>query len=284
MGAVRLNGPHERGGLFGSAAYLAATARHDGGMAATVELGDVWLPVVVEPDGGLHTPYGYPQPQGDFGREALAELVAAALACKRRWRCALAPVGPAADLVALLAERVEPSARRPICIHDLDHEEPLTRFAGTARAKVRRAIKLGVQTDCGPVNAEFGELYRANMGALEAAPEYRFDDEYLLALGDAGAVQVTARDGQGVAGAGLFLIDAPEASYHLSARRLEPAPPPGVINLILADGLRHCRDAGATHCYLGGGRTVALDDPLLQFKVGMSTRTVERPTFEYSPL
>ncbi len=285
MGILRLNGLPSagRGGLFGSAAYLSACARHDGGIAATIDLSGVSLPVVVEPAGGLHTPYGYPQPQGDCGPEALHELAAAAAACRRQWRCAVAPLGPGAELAAALAEHVEPSAFRPICIHDLDDEEPLSRFTGTARAMVRRAIKLGVEIDFGPVTAEFGTLYRANMEALESGPEYRFDDDYLFALGDAGAKQVAAHDGLGLAAAALFLIGAPEASYHLSARRLDPAPPPGVMNLIVAEGLRRCRDAGANHCYLGGGRTTAHDDPLLRFKAGMSTRTVERPTFEHAP-
>ena len=268
MVTLRLNGPPPggRGGLFGSAAYLTAAARHDGGTAATLDLQGVSLPVVVEPGGGLHTPYGYPQPQGECGREALLELATAAAACQRPWRCALAPIGPGAELAAVLAEHIEPSACRPICIHDLDNEEPLSRFTGTARGMVRRAIKLEVKTDCGSPTAEFGVLYRANMDAL-----------------DAGAVQVVAHDEVGLAAAALFLIGAPEASYHLSARRLDPAPPPGVMNLIVAEGLRHCRDAGASHCYLGGGRTTGRDDPLLRFKAAMSTRTVDRPTFEHVP-
>jgi hypothetical protein len=285
MGILRLNGPPPAGcgGLFGSAAYLAACARHDGGAPATIDLEGISLPVVVEPAGGLHTPYGYPQPQGDCGPDALHELATAAAACQRRWRCAVAPVGPGAELAMTLAKHVEPRGSRPICIHDLGYEEPMARFSGTARAMVRRAIKLGVEIDCGTVTPEFGALYRANMEALEAGPEYWFDDDYLLALGDAGAKQVAARDGLGLAAAALFLIGAPEASYHLSARRLDPAPPPGVMNLILAEGLRHCRDAGASHCYLGGGRTAAHDDPLLRFKASMSTRTVERPIFEHAP-
>jgi hypothetical protein len=284
MGRLRLNGPPPdgRGGLFGSAAYLIACAGHDGGTAATVDLSGVSLPVVVEPGGGLHTPYGYPQPHGQCRPEALRELAAAAAVCERPWRCALAPIGPGAELAAVLAEHVEPKSSRPICIHDLDEEEPLARFTGSARGMVRRAIRLRVRIECAPPTPEFGALYRANMQALAAAPEYWFDDGYLLALRDAGATQVMAYDGAGLAAAALFLIGAPEASYHLSARRVDPAPPPGVMNLILLEGLRQCRGAGASHCYLGGGRTAAPDDPLLRFKASMSTRTVERPTFEHA--
>jgi hypothetical protein len=168
-------------------------------------------------------------------------------------------------------------------VHDLDWEEPLSRFTASAQGMVRRALKLGARLDVGSPTAEFGALYRANMDALEARPEYYFDDDYLLALAGAGAVQVAARDEHGLAAAALFLVGPPESSYHLSARRLDPLPPPGAANLILADGLRLCRDAGASHCYLGGGRMTGADDPLLQFKAGMSTRVVKRPTFEHFP-
>ena len=285
MSGPRLSDPPRagQGGLFGSAAYLGATALHDGGTAAMFEACGVALPVVLEPEGGLHTPDGYPQPRGECTHEALHEFVKVAVECLRRWRCALAPIGPGAELAELLAAAVPPRATRLICVHELDAEEPLSRFRTSARGMVRRALKLGVQLDSGAPTPEFGALYRDNMDALEARPEYYFDDDYLLALARAGAVQVEARDQHGLAAAALFLIGPPEASYHLSARRLDPPPAPGAANLILAVGLGLCRDAGASHCYLGGGRTTSRADPLLQFKVGMSTRVVERPSFEHLP-
>jgi hypothetical protein len=285
MEACLLSGspPPGQGGPFGSAAYLAACARHDGGTPATVQLGGVSVPVVVEHGGGLHTPYGYPQPYGDCRPETAREFASAAVRCARRWRCALSPVGFGAELAEALGAQMRPSGSRPIAIHDLDDDEPTSRFSSSARGMVRRAMKLDVETACGPPTPEFSELYRANMDSLDARAEYYFDDDYMVAMRQAGTVQVSASDGDGLAAAALFLIAAPEASYHLSARRLDPAPPPGATNLIIAEGLRQCRDAGAKLCYLGGGRATDVDDPLLKFKAAMSTRIVDRPVFEHAP-
>jgi hypothetical protein len=117
------------------------------------------------------------------------------------------------------------------------------------------------------------------MDVLGADPLYRFGDDYFAALDAAGAVQLLLHDEHGVAAGAVFLRGAPEASYHLSARRSDPPPPPGAANLLIAEGLELCRAAGAARCYLGGGTSTAADDPLLAFKRAMATRVVDRPTF-----
>ena len=147
---------------------------------------------------------------------------------------------------------------------------------------VRRALRSGARIEAGPVDAAFGALYRATMEAVGAAPHYHFGDEYLLGLNAAGAVQLALHDEHGLAAAALFLIAAPEATYHLSARRSTPPAPPGAANLLIGEGLARAQAAGAEHCYLGGGTAEAADDPLLRFKRAMATRTLERPTFEHA--
>jgi hypothetical protein len=172
---------------------------------------------------------------------------------------------------------------RAICVHDLGPEAPEERFAPAARSMVRRALRAGAEVEEGPVDADFGTLYRAAMDATEAPAHYRFGDSYLERLNAAGGTQLAVRDEDGLAAAAVFLIGSDEASYHLSARRAEPPPAPGSANLLIAEGLRRCAEAGAAHCYLGGGRGLERDDALLRFKRTMATRVVQRPTFEHAP-
>lgn len=268
---------------FAAPAYVEASAAHDGGVPATIALHGVRLTMVERPDGGLHTPYGYPQPEGESTPEALREAVGAALGCRRPWRVALAPLGRGAALASAFAERLSPAAARPICIHDLGPEAPDERFEPAARSMIRRALRAGAEVTEGPVDSDFGRLYRAAMDATGAPAHYHFQDAYLERLNAAGGTQFAVRDDAGLAAAAVFLIGSDEATYHLSARRAEPPPAPGSANLLIAAGLRRCAEAGAAHCYLGGGRGVGTDDALLRFKRAMATRVVQRPTFEHAP-
>jgi hypothetical protein len=268
--------------LFGSPAYLRAAAAHDGGTPAVIALHGVSVPMIAQPDGGLHTPYGYPLPEGESDAAALGAAAAAAVGCPHAWRAALAPLGRGAALAGALRERLAPVSSRPVCVHDLDSGEPLERFEAGARSMVRRALRAGGRLEVGPVTTTFGALYRGAMDAVGSPSHYRFGDDYLLALNAAGARQFALHDQHGLAAAALFMIAPPEATYHLSARRRDPAPAPGAANLLVAEGLRHCRDAGAEYCYLGGGTSTGGDDPLLAFKQTMATRTVDRPVFEHA--
>ena len=214
-------------GLFGTDAYLRASAEHDGGKPDTLALGDVRVPVIVAPDGAMHTPYGYPRPGGDTGAQALASVAAtAAWSLPRPWRFQLAPAGPGAAFAAALAERGPAADSRPICVHDLDGGDPLDRFRPEARTMVRRAQREGVRMAVSSDPA-FGVLYRAAMDALDAPAHYRFADAYLLALNAAGAKQWLLHDEHGLAAAALFLVGDGEASYHLSARRTSRSRPRG---------------------------------------------------------
>jgi hypothetical protein len=269
------------GGLFGSAAYLAAAARHEGAHAGSAVVGGVRLPVLRSPSGLVYTPYGYPQPVGDVSSGALQDAAAAFATAPFPWRIALAPVGPGAVFAEALATLRQPARERPICIHDLEPlVDPIESFAASARTMARRALKLGLEIEVTEPTALFGALYRTDMEAVGADPMYSFEDDYIEQMGEVGAWQLLARDEAGVAAGALFLSDGEEATYHLSFRRRTPTPGPGAVNVLVARGLELCRDAGAKACYLGGGRTTADDDSLLQFKQPMSTRVVARPTFE----
>jgi hypothetical protein len=262
-------------GLFGGP-YLGACARHERADTATIVAGDIRLPALLAGDGSWHTPYGYPQPEGDGALEPLCEAV---LNSESPWRLALAPVGRGAELAVLFAMRRPPSAARPIAIHELDDEPPTDRFTAAARSMVRRAQRADAELTAGPVTPAFGSFYRCAMDALGAAEIYRFGDDYFESLNEAGATQLSLRDKDGLAAAAVFIARGSEATYHLSARRSDPPPPPGASNLLVAEGLERSRDAGARVCYLGGGTGADLRDPLLEFKRTMATSVVDRQTF-----
>lgn len=265
------------GGLYGSRAYLAACAKHEGTRFGTLVAGDVELPAL-QTNGAVVTPYGYPQPiSASKSWDAAAAVVAAA---SFPWRIALAPVGAGSALAEALAAHLRPARERAIWVHDLDPaQEPQRRFSAKARAEVRRARQRGVRIEFGRLSTEFGPRYRAEIQALGADPIYLFGDDYFEAIMEAGGWQVMAYDDAGPAAGALFLAAGAEASYHLSWRRHLPVPVAGTVNLLLAAALERCRDLGAAVCYLGGGRTDSDDDGLFAFKRTMATRFVLRPTF-----
>jgi len=247
-----------------------------------VEAGTARLTLLRGDDGGFHTVYGYPHPVGQISEEDLAALASALCQLDAPLRIALSPLGSGAALARHLAGKLTITSRRPICVADLDGD-PLERFAAKAQAKVRRAVKQGVVAEVSPVTRDFGMLYRGAMDVLGADQLYCFDDAYFSALAEAGAFQVTASDDHGICASALFLVGGSESSYHLSARRTDPVPAPGAVNLVVLTGLRECARRNASHCILGGGTTGEEDDPLLKFKAGMATRTLIRPTFERGP-
>jgi hypothetical protein len=262
----------DEGGPFEHAAYLQASAEHEGTEPVLVESGGGRLALLTGA-GTLHTVYGYPQPLG-----VVTDVADALVAIDVPLRVALSPLGAGAELAEALRGRLPLVDERAICVTDLD-SDPTDVFDPAARSMVRRALRDGSSVEISAVRRDFGPLYRGAMEAMGAADLYRFSDAYVAGMGQAGAFQVTVSDPGGVAAAALFLTRGHEATYHLSARRGEPRPVPGAANLVLLEGLRECARRGAEACILGGGRSGDPTDALLRFKSGMSTRTLTRPTF-----
>jgi hypothetical protein len=270
-------------GPFEQVAYIEASAAHEGSVPVVVEAGPARLNLLLAGDGSLHTVYGYPHPVGQLSESDLIALAQVLADIPRPLRVALSPQGCGAALAGHLRPRVRVASERLICISDLGGD-PLDTFQPKARAKVRRALHHGVEAHVTSVRADFGAFYRRAMAALGTEPLYHFGDAYFTALGEAGAFQVTASDALGVSAAAIFLARGSDASYHLSARRTGPGAEAGAVNLVVLEGLRECARRGAVTCVLGGGTTAATDDTLLQFKLGMATRTLPRPTFVRGPV
>jgi hypothetical protein len=267
--------PSGIGGPFEQPSYVRACAVHEGAESCALEAGGLSIALLREPEGALHTVYGYPVPYGDGDIDALA---AALSGIANPVRVALSPIGPGADLAGALARRLAPVSSRPISVTALD-DDPLAVFQPRAKGAVRRAQAAGVAVDVGELAPWFGPFYRATMEAMQASPLYRFGDRYFELLAEVPNVLVSVRDGAGVAVAALFIAHGDTASYHLAARRAQPEPPPGTANLAVLEGLREVRKVGARTAILGGGRAPDADDPLLRFKRSMATDVLPRPTF-----
>lgn len=265
-------------GPFEHPDYVRASATHEGSEVVVVSEGPARLTLLRSANGEMHTVYGYPHPVGHVSDDNLAALAGKLSRIDAPLRIALSPIGCGAGLARNLTGRIPIASERLICLADLEGD-PFAAFGAKARSKVQRALRKGVATTIGPVTADFGMLYRKAMDVHGADPLYRFDDSYFSALAATGAFQVTGRDAHGLCAAALFLAGGEESSYHLSARRDDPPAEAGCVNLLILEGLRECARLGARVCILGGGLSDDEQDPLLQFKAGMSTRTLRRPTF-----
>jgi hypothetical protein len=270
-------------GPFEEAGYIRASAAHEGSVPVVAEASRARLTLLRTDDGSMHTVYGYPHPVGHVSEGDLSELAEVLARIPGPLRVALSPEGCGALLAQCLRHRLPGIDERLVCVADLDGD-PLDTFQPKARSKVRRALSHGTAAMVHSVAPDFGAFYRRAMRAMGAEPLYHFGDAYFAALARAGAFQVTARDRHGVSAAAVFLARGTEASYHLSARRAEPRPEAGSVNLVVLEGLRECARRGAVACMLGGGTTGAPDDPLLLFKAGMATRTLPRPMFQRGAL
>jgi hypothetical protein len=226
----------------------------------------------------VRTVYGYPQPLGDTGDEALSRLADALAEDSNPLHVALSPLGAGGRLAEFLTDRLPVAGVRQLWMVDLERD-PLAGFNRAAQAKVRRALRGGAKVEVGPVRPSFVPLYRSAMEDRSAEAIYRFDDQYFGALPAADAFQVSITDPSGLSAAVVFLSRGDQASYHLSARRATPPSVPGAANLALAGGLEECARRGARACLLGGGLTGAVDDPLFMFKASMATSAIARPTF-----
>jgi hypothetical protein len=144
------------------------------------------------------------------------------------------------------------------------------------RNMLRRAARLGMSSEVGPVDAggaaAFVPLYAATMTRLEADAMYRFDATYLDHLRGLGEgvslARVRGADGA-VLAAALALWGAREGEYHLAARVAASENCAGnlLLQALAQEGARRGLDA----LHLGGGRSADPDDALWRFKSRVAT-------------
>ena len=118
------------------------------------------------------------------------------------------------------------------------------------------------------------------MDELEALDVYRFDDAYFAALARAGRTTSSAWTTSMASPprcCGSWIGTPPGTTW--AARRDEPSPVVGAMNLCTAAGLAEAGRRGLALGVLGGGRGTGEDDPLFAFKRQMATRVLMRPVF-----
>lgn len=152
-------------------------------------------------------------------------------------------------------------------------------YSSANRNKIRKAEKLGmvIREDASPeAFADFVSIYLDNMKRLSASPMYFFSDRYFDGLrslsGRSGMVIHAVLNGK-VVGSTVFLVSGNYGHYFLSSAT-EEGRRNAAGNLMLAYGIRRCRELGVKRLHLGGGLTGEPDDALLQFKRNFSPYNV----------
>lgn len=270
---------------FGRPEYLAAAALIDAAEPAGFAHGDVLYPFLVRPlEGGrcdITSAYGYGGPYGHGPwRDAFAS------ACRDH-----AVVSEFVRFHPLRANQSNAGGDlRTWLLHDvitvdttLDDDGLLAQMAPTARNKLRKAQRAGVQVQRSDDLDAFHELYTASMQRLGARRFYFFSREFFDAL--RGLADDLVLLDAGLA-AGLFLCGGGAMHYYLSGATAQ-ARDVAASNLLLFEAMRLARSRGLTTLSLGGG--LRAGDPLHRFKESLGAGRAaawlgsavhDRPTYE----
>lgn len=144
------------------------------------------------------------------------------------------------------------------------------RYSQTTRNRLKKDIVIKVsQTDD---IYKFMELYYATMLKNNAKDGYYFDEEYFKKIMEIDNVELYQAEYNGeVICMGIFFMDKPYASYHLSANTVESYDLYG--NYYLLDKVFDIASKkGCKRMLLGGGRTTNDIDPLLAFKMKFTNK------------
>ncbi|MGE0754111.1 MAG: GNAT family N-acetyltransferase [Alphaproteobacteria bacterium] len=154
-------------------------------------------------------------------------------------------------------------------------EELLQRLGSKTRNMLRKAEKSGLAARELPLPeklSDFRLLYDETMGRNQAPDFFWYDDEYwneLLKLEGGLRLFGTYKDDVLVA-ASMSVVHGRSALYHLGASLVEFARQ-GAGNLSMYEMSKALMQSGVTFINMTGGRTTALDDPLLLFKKSNAT-------------
>lgn len=148
-------------------------------------------------------------------------------------------------------------------------------FSGMALRKLRRAERHGATARFSrspPDWRRFAGFHRAAMAAMGGAGWYHFGDAYFEAVSALPQAWLCICEIDGTwASAGLYLSGPCVVEYHLGASTPQ-GHEAGTAYLLQAAAARRGREEGAGSLFLGGGRTLATDDPLLFHKKAFSRR------------
>jgi hypothetical protein len=144
-------------------------------------------------------------------------------------------------------------------------------FSRNRRRELQSRAEIEVWDEMNP--DLFCNMYDAAMKRKEASQHWQFSRSYwvehVAQLGDEHCVFLNANDKAML----LVVFGYGKAHAHFIGG------PPQYHDRLYFEAMRFARDAGCTQFYLGGGLTDSVDDPLLQYKLSFSKRTV--PVYEY---
>jgi Acetyltransferase (GNAT) domain len=141
-----------------------------------------------------------------------------------------------------------------------DDEALISQMEPTARNKLRKAIKAGVEVTAQRDLERVRSLYIDTMRGMGADQFYFFPEEFFTRLERLGDAVLVLDAGTA---AGLFLTGGGAMHYFLTGSTLE-ARRVASANLLLFEAMKRARAAGLTTLVLGGG--FADDDSLHRFK------------------
>jgi serine/alanine adding enzyme len=142
----------------------------------------------------------------------------------------------------------------------VDDEALIRQMEPTARNKLRKAIKAGVEVTAHRDLERVRSLYIETMRGMGADEFYFFPEEFFARLDRLGDAVFVLDAGSA---AGLFLTGGGAMHYFLTGSTLE-ARRVASANLLLFEAMKRARAAGLTTLVLGGG--FADDDSLHRFK------------------
>lgn len=249
--------------------------------------------------GKLASPYGYGGPvasdadgEGAEGYSDALDAWAVANGVNSEW-CRLHPFLADHQQAVLRRARcyagtepaipVNPEMEKQVAFLDLSIDVEAEMRKGHAH-KVATARRSGVDVVESNDLAWFEAAYERTMKRLDAEPKWFLPAGFLWSLaapfnvhgeGDRGwrrrsTLLVARRDG--VPERGCIVLGAFDTAYYHYAAGDLVAPDVGAGNLLVVEAARWAQRAGYARFHLGGGTTRNLQDPLLTFKTGFSSR------------
>jgi Acetyltransferase (GNAT) domain len=241
--------------------YLAASAAAEGGELAAFAAAGVVYPFLVRPLGGgrcdITSAYGYGGPLGESD-----------------WRPAFRDACRAKGVISEFI-RFHPLLQNQHGLADVDlrpiqdtvtvdtrlgDDGLLAQMQPTARNKLRKAGRRGVQAEASRDLGRFHDLYHETMQRTDADQSYLFDRDYFAGLDRLGDRLLMLDAG---CAAALFICGGGAMHYHLSGSTAEGRRD-AATNLLLWEAMRHARARGLHTLHLGGG--LRAGDALATFK------------------
>ena len=159
--------------------------------------------------------------------------------------------------------------RKPVCVWALPPD--LASVSHGRRADLRNPMPTAEGLLDERSARAFAQRYAVAMERIGAAPRWRLDEDYFVAIAGTGLVHHVQAGDETSGAAGLFLHGGSHAAYLFSVRWGAASGGPSRVLWRAAELLA---ERGAVDLLLGGGASGDADDPLLAFKRSWGGREV----------